>query len=298
MNLKKGILLLAVISIISACKKEQGELVLPNGYKYEIFQDETGIPAVPGMAVTMHLEIIDDFGNILDDSRSAPIIPSFVVPEANSGELQRNPLLSLVEILSPGDSAAVYVPIDSLPNPPQEFMQSKILTYKVKMITVENADDYRRKMHKKQDETQKLMAALGDAVEKEAALAISAYQEGSLQGRLVNKNLGMKVLVLNEGHGEKAAHGERVDVHYYGFFEDGSSFDNSYKVGKPYSLYIGKGGAIQGWMAGVPEVGEGGTAILDIPYQLAYGDQGNPPVIPPNTDLLFYIKVDKVYKQQ
>ena len=283
-----------------ACdQKTVGERkVLSNGYEYIMHLNVPGPPPSRGQVVTMDYEVIDDFGNIIDDSRTAPIKPAVVVPENRNKEMMSNPLLSLIELMSPGDSADVFVPIDSLPSPPQEFMQSKIITYRVKLLTVEEQDEYRRRMHNAQDAEKAAMAALGAKVEAQARAALEEYQEGTLAGRRVPKNQGMQVVVIDEGTGPKPEYGDRVFVHYFGFFKDGKTFDSSYKAGRPLSFYVGKGGIIEGWAAGIPEIGKGGYGILDIPASLAYGSEGNPPTIPPNTDLLFYVIVEKVEKLQ
>jgi FKBP-type peptidyl-prolyl cis-trans isomerase len=51
---------------------------------------------------------------------------------------------------------------------------------------------------------------------------------------------------------------------------------------------------IPGWDEGVALLNEGSKATLFIPYALAYGEAGSPPVIPAKSDLVFYIEVNKV----
>jgi len=286
-----------LITVIFSCK-ENSNLRLENGYEYKILTDISGSLPNATDVVMMDFEIIDVFGNTLDDSREANVRPTFQIPESRTSELNKNPLLSLIEIMSPGDSAEVYVPIDSLPNPPQEFKQSPMITYRVKMISVEDVISFNKRIKKENEDHLKLMNLLGAEVKNEAERSIEYFNNGSLKGRLVEKNQGMKVMVTNEGAGNKASYGDQVSVHYFGFFKDGTSFDNSYKAGKPFTFVLGKGGAIEGMMIGAAEVGEGGSAILDIPSGLAYGSAGNPPLIPPDADLVFYIKIDKVSKPQ
>ena len=38
----------------------------------------------------------------------------------------------------------------------------------------------------------------------------------------------------------------------------------------------------------------GGIRRLTIPYQLAYGDAGRPPVVPPKSDLIFIIELIQI----
>ena len=80
---------------------------------------------------------------------------------------------------------------------------------------------------------------------------------------------------LIEGTGEPAKKGDTITVNYVGVrSEDGTEFDNSYDRGQPYTLTLGEGGVIAGWDEGLIGVKAGGRRQLDIPAELAYGDQG------------------------
>ena len=58
---------------------------------------------------------------------------------------------------------------------------------------------------------------------------------------------------------------------------------------------VGEGRVIKGWDEGVALLNEGAKATFFIPYQLAYGEKGSSPDIPPKTDLLLYVEVTDVY---
>jgi FK506-binding nuclear protein len=70
-------------------------------------------------------------------------------------------------------------------------------------------------------------------------------------------------------------------------------FDSNTK-GKPFSFKLGKGDVIKGWDIGVAGMKVGGQRKLTIPANLAYGSQGAPPDIPPNSTLQFEIKLLEV----
>jgi FKBP-type peptidyl-prolyl cis-trans isomerase FkpA len=96
---------------------------------------------------------------------------------------------------------------------------------------------------------------------------------------------------LTVGGGDEAKTGKTVSVHYTGTLTDGSKFDSSLDRGKPFEFQLGAGRVIKGWDQGVLGMKVGGKRKLTIPSELAYGAQGFPPVIPPNSTLVFEIEL-------
>ncbi len=96
---------------------------------------------------------------------------------------------------------------------------------------------------------------------------------------------------LEEGQGAVAQPGQTVSVHYTGRLTDGSKFDSSLDRGQPFSFKLGSGQVIQGWDQGVAGMKVGGRRKLTIPPDLAYGDRGFPPVIPPRSTLVFEVEL-------
>lgn len=103
---------------------------------------------------------------------------------------------------------------------------------------------------------------------------------------------GLKYRVLRKGTGGKPKATDMVKVNYHGWLDGGKVFDSSYDRGKPAEFPLD--GVIKGWTEGLQLVGEGGMIELDIPFELAYGERGRPPVIPPKARLHFLVELLKV----
>ncbi len=109
----------------------------------------------------------------------------------------------------------------------------------------------------------------------------------------------LKILVVEIedvaiGDGSVAEAGDLVQVHYTGWLEDGTKFDSSLDRDQPFEFTVGAGQVIAGWDQGIPGMKEGGTRMLTIPPELAYGARGAGGVIPPNATLIFEVTLLEV----
>jgi len=107
---------------------------------------------------------------------------------------------------------------------------------------------------------------------------------------------GLQYQDLKVGTGDAAKAGDTVEVHYTGTLTDGKKFDSSLDRNKAFSFPLGGGRVIKGWDEGVAGMKVGGKRKLIIPYKLAYGEEGRPPVIPPKADLIFEVELLKIAK--
>mgnify|MGYP000423263777 CR=1 FL=1 len=101
----------------------------------------------------------------------------------------------------------------------------------------------------------------------------------------------LQIEKLVAGTGTAPKHGDTVAVHYTGRFMDGQKFDSSRDRGRGFAFQLGAGRVIQGWDQGVAGMQVGQLRKLTIPPHLAYGDRGFPPVIPPNSTLVFEVEL-------
>ena len=95
------------------------------------------------------------------------------------------------------------------------------------------------------------------------------------------------------GKGELVRPNTFLSVKYSGYLTDGKKFDSSYDHpnAEPLNFQHGTHRVIEGWDTGFEGMHIGGKRRLYIPYQLAYGDAGRPPVIPAKSMLVFDVEV-------
>lgn len=106
----------------------------------------------------------------------------------------------------------------------------------------------------------------------------------------------LQIADLVVGTGAEAARGSIVAVRYRGTFTDGREFDAS--RGDPFRFPLGEGVVIEGWDQGLLGMKVGGKRRLRIPPELAYGEAGSPPEIPPNSTLVFEVELVAVTQEK
>ena len=114
-------------------------------------------------------------------------------------------------------------------------------------------------------------------------------RRSSLAGNEITTASGLKYQDIKVGDGGSPKPNQTVSVHYIGRLENGTEFNNSYKMGKPIEFSLGE--VIPGWKEGLQTMKVGGKRRLWIPSKLAYGPAGRPPAIPPNANLDFDIEL-------
>lgn len=102
---------------------------------------------------------------------------------------------------------------------------------------------------------------------------------------------GLTYETIKPGTGPPAKPGQTAVVHYVGTLSNGTKFDSSRDRKEPYPVQIGRTAVIPGWHEGLAGMKVGEVRKLTIPSNLAYGDQGRPPQIPPKATLIFEIEL-------
>jgi FKBP-type peptidyl-prolyl cis-trans isomerase FklB len=102
---------------------------------------------------------------------------------------------------------------------------------------------------------------------------------------------GLQYKVLEKGKGPKPTSNDSVMVTYKGMFMDSTVFDST-TGNQPVPLNLQR--TIPGLVEGLQLMREGARYRFFVPPELGYGAQGAPPVIPPNSLLIFDVTLNKV----
>ena len=104
---------------------------------------------------------------------------------------------------------------------------------------------------------------------------------------------GVKIWDVKVGEGETGILQSDDGLwHYTGWLPNGHVFDSSLRKGEPFSTNLY--GVVKGWTQGLTGMKVGGIRRLYIPSALGYGSQGAGRDIPPNTDLVFEVKLLRI----
>jgi FKBP-type peptidyl-prolyl cis-trans isomerase FklB len=107
---------------------------------------------------------------------------------------------------------------------------------------------------------------------------------------------GLQYKILTEGSGESPSPDDIVTVNYRGSFVDGTEFDSSAKMGHPAQFPVR--GVIPGWTEALQKMKVGSKWQLFVPADLAYGQNGRPPLIGPDQTLVFEIELLSITHQK
>jgi FKBP-type peptidyl-prolyl cis-trans isomerase FkpA len=138
-----------------------------------------------------------------------------------------------------------------------------------------------------QTESSQAETGSANSAEAKAALDKAAAEPGAVR---TPSGLVYRDIAPGTGASPKAA--DTVTVHYRGTLVNGTEFDSSYKRNEPASFPLGQ--VIPCWTEGVQRMKVGGKARLVCPANLAYGERGAPPDIPPGATLNFEVELLRI----
>lgn len=281
--------------LVMSCKESENKT--PSGYAYTTLDSGTGDVPKTNDYVFFTIKISGDDGKVIQDMSDEAQLPSVQIPAEFPKGPGANPVIEILAVGKLNGHYKVQMPIDSIPNAPVDLQALKYIEYEIVIKRIENEEGYKKYMEEQQNAKQAVIAANMEklpAIEELTKKTIADYNAGKLETKSLES--GLKYYIVSEGTGENAKEGNNVSVQYYGSLLDGTMFDNSFSRGESFPFTLGTGQVIKGWDQGIPLLNVGAKAFLFIPFPLAYGEAGSPPTIPPSSDLVFYVELEKINK--
>ncbi len=296
-------MLFASALMLSSCSKNE----TPHGYKFVKHIKGSGPKANVNDYAYVHIYIYFD-DSLAQSTRDAGRTMPVKVPDLSKiSEDDKNkkdappadPLPDVAGMMNVGDSLTLTVPItDKLKAMPQLAGVSK-LTYDIVLVEVKTEAQYQESLaadKKARDEKAAALIAKEPEVAKLVSDVAAQYASNKLADKLKTTESGLKYMVIEAGSGAPLEVGKPVQANYYGTLTNGKMFDNSFSKGRPLNFQLGAGQVIPGWDEGFALLKEGDKAVLFVPAALGYGAAGKGPNLPPNSELIFYIEVEKYGK--
>ena len=271
---------LAVILVAAMALASCNNVEVVDGVKIQKHEhDDSAAKLKEGDIITFDLVIKNDADSTIKDSRKEGKPLQDLVPPAAPAGAFKGSCENGLRLLSVGDSATIFVPVDSLfkdanqPVPPF-LKRGTDVRFIVKI-----------KKSQSRAEFEKDMAKLSAEQTGKDAKLIEAYVANS--GKQFTKtSTGLYASISNPGVGEGPKMGESWEVNYIGTFLDGKEFDKGAGVAMPPV-----GQLVPGFNEALMLLKKGGKGTFVIPSALGYGAQGAAPRIPANAILVFELEV-------
>uniref|UniRef100_A0A6B2E5I1 peptidylprolyl isomerase n=1 Tax=Phlebotomus kandelakii TaxID=1109342 RepID=A0A6B2E5I1_9DIPT len=163
--------------------------------------------------------------------------------------------------------------------------QKKKLKGEAKLNGLENGEA--QKKTKEGKKTKKELKQEGQKKENQQKGQDKGGKKKVIQGGVIIEDLKV-------GDGPEVKASKKAVVYYEGRLKSNNKVFDSCKNGKGFKFTVGRGEVIRGWDVGVAGMKVGSKRRIICPPAMAYGSKGSPPVIPPNSTLVFEVELRNV----
>ena len=102
---------------------------------------------------------------------------------------------------------------------------------------------------------------------------------------------GVSVRDVEEGEGPEAEAGQTAIVHFMAALDDGTVVQNTFDTGNLQVVPLDDSEVLKGLRTAIVGMKEGGVRRVELSAEQAFGEEGNPPVVPPNTPMVFEVEL-------
>lgn len=288
MNLQSISKLALLVVVLASCDNNRVQ-VTENGLKYKFHEDaEDTRKAKVGDVMTFNITV----KNSKDSTLGSSYTNGSPVKQPLQASTFKGSLEEGLALLSKGDSATIYVNADSIAarsgqQLPPFIPKGSDIAYTIKVIDIQSMEEF-----------QKAQVTLREKQKGTDDKTIADYiAKNKLTGQKTES--GLYYVITQPGTGAQPASGDVVKVKYTGKLMDGKVFDSSDKQPQTQAgidFPLGQGAVIPGWDEGIRQLRKGGKGTLIIPSGLAYGPDGSPGAIPPNSVIMFDVELVDIKK--
>ncbi len=239
----------------------------------------------------------DNKGNILLDKRNDNQLLREQIVFDNVRNNDLSPLSEMLRFLNKGDSAVLRVPVKT-EDRKNELKDADSLYYFVKIKNILSENEVLEYIKNDLKESQK------EVIDRQRQYLSSKEKLGELlsdlkKGKTVyDKALtpnGMVYYILESGNGEILKSDQDIRFDFIGLLSlNHKEFDNSYNKPEGIKFKRGDKAELKAWNEIFSVMKSGMLAVFFVPHTEAYGKSGKPGIIPPESDLILCIKVNKV----
>lgn len=275
-------------------KTDDGFLTTKSKFKYKIISAETAEDSIkPNDVVKLHLtQFIDD--SLMNDTRRT--MPEYVKIDSLLRDFEYTEILEYMKV---NDSAVCIFPITEILKRSSadihlpHFLENreKIIVF-VKIIKKFGNDSLATSDFLSE---KRLFDSLIITKEKIGFIRANTVFDSLIKS--VNEPLrslpnGVFIQLLQKGSDERIQKGDSVAILYKGMLANGTFFDEATSK-KPFLIRAGELETIEGFDSGIASLNYGDKAKIFIPAKLAYGSNPIGKVIPPFSNLVFEVTVNK-----
>jgi len=134
------------------------------------------------------------------------------------------------------------------------------------------------------------------AIEREKAESKKFLDAAAQKQGAQTSESGLVYIGATSGTGASPEQADTVKVTYTGTLRDGTVFDSATDPAKPVSFPLNS--VIPCWQEAIAKLKPGGSAEFYCPSDIAYGDRGSAPAIPPGAALKFEVTLLEVAKNE
>ena len=276
------LLLMLLFLLPSLLPAQTTGTLTPHGYHFINHTNKRSNKPQIGETVSAYVDVWVGDQMLSSSRKSGSGLYQYELPDTTTNHV--TPVIEAALMMSVGDSATINQKIDDYMRQfiPEEKRNEKEITFRIVLVGIQSAEEKQRMAQRAREHAIQVRSKVETVVQD--------YTLGRLDNRLSTTASGLKILIVEPGNGPRIVAQEAVQVHYFAFLTDGSTFDNSSERREPLAYPVGVGQMLPGFDEGILQLRHGSKAYLFLPPALGYGAD-SPPEIPKDSELIFYVEV-------